>query len=50
MIKRYAEEKEVKEFVRVHGTHSSEDDMSEKQRSKQQKLYLKIERRTKELY
>lgn len=50
MQKRYEEEKEVRDFVRVHGTSSSEEDMDEKQRSKEQKRYLKIEKRTKELY
>jgi hypothetical protein len=50
MLKRYEEEKEVREFVRVHGTSSSEEDMDEKQRSREQKRYLKIEKRTKELY
>jgi len=35
MQKRYEEEKEVQDFVKKHGTSSSEEDMNEKQRSKE---------------
>lgn len=35
MIARYNEEKEIKKFIKAHGTSSSEDDMMEKERSKE---------------
>lgn len=50
MMKRYEEEKEIHDFIKVHGTSSSEEDMAEKMRSKEQKRYLKIERKAKEMY
>ncbi|CDW88139.1 neurohypophysial n-terminal domain containing protein [Stylonychia lemnae] len=50
MQRRYEEEKEIQEFVKLHGTSSSEEDMEEKMRSKEQKRYLKIEKKSKELY
>lgn len=50
MIAKYEEEKEVIEFVKQHGTSSSEEDKAEKNRNKEQKLYLKLERKAKERY
>jgi len=50
MQRRYEEEKEIQEFVKLHGTSSSEEDMEEKMRSKEQKRYLKIEKKSRELY
>lgn len=35
MLRRYEEEKEVHDFVKLHGTSSSEEDMTEKMRSKE---------------
>jgi len=50
MIAKWEEEKEVMEFVKQHGTSSSEEDKAEKNRNKEQKLYLKLERKAKERY
>jgi hypothetical protein len=50
MQKKWEEEKEVIEFVKQHGTSSSEEDKAEKNRNKEQKLYLKLERKAKERY
>ncbi len=50
MIAKWEEEKEVMDFVKQHGTSSSEEDKAEKNRNKEQKLYLKLERKAKERY
>lgn len=50
MIAKWEEEKEVMEFVKAHGTSSSEEDKGEKNRNKEQKMYLKLERKAKERY
>jgi hypothetical protein len=50
MQKKWEEEKEVIDFVKQHGTSSSEEDKAEKTRNKEQKLYLKLERKAKERY
>jgi hypothetical protein len=50
MQAKWEEEKEVIEFVKAHGTSSSEEDKAEKNRNKEQKLYLKLERKAKERY
>ena len=50
MLEKFEEEKEVMEFVKQHGTSSSEEDKAEKNRNKEQKLYLKLEKRAKERY
>lgn len=44
------EEKEAVEFVKEHGTNSDEENAGEKSRSKEQKLYLKLEHKAKERY
>lgn len=49
MQARYGEEKEIQAFVQKYGTSSSEEDRLEKDRSKDQKRYLKLERRMKEI-
>jgi hypothetical protein len=38
------------EFVKQHGTSSSEEDKAEKNRNKDQKMYLKLESKAKERY
>jgi hypothetical protein len=50
MQAKWEEEKEVMEFVKQHGTSSSEEDKAEKNRNKEQKMYLKLERKAKERY
>lgn len=35
MIAKFEEEKEVMDFVKKHGTHSSEEDMAEHDRNKE---------------
>lgn len=50
MLAKWEDEKEVMDFVKQHGTSSSEEDKAEKNRNKEQKLYLKLERKAKERY
>jgi hypothetical protein len=50
MQAKWEEEKEVMDFVKAHGTSSSEEDKDAKNRNKEQKLYLKLERKAKERY
>ena len=50
MQAKWEEEKEVIDFVKAHGTSSSEEDKAAKNRNKEQKLYLKLERKAKERY
>lgn len=47
MMARYEQEKYIENFVKLHGTSSSEEDKTEKERSKDQKRYLKLEKKVK---
>jgi hypothetical protein len=49
MQARYEEEKEILDFLKEHG-ENQDDEPDDKYQNKEQKLYLKIEKRAKERY
>ena len=50
MIARFEEEKEIMDFLKEHGEEDQDDQPDDKFHNKEQKLYLKIERRARERY